>query len=181
MMLFCIYLFGDVVFVCEVLLFVMFDCQCCVWVVVEVVCVWFDVIDVVFGMNNLIIVFDVFVVMVELFMFVLCDVWEMVDVEYVDGCEVEILVEYGGVVGFDLVVVVVYMGLLVDEVVVCYVVGVYVVFFVGFQFGFVYFGGFDVLLYMLCCVVLCFEVLVGLVGIGGVQMGIYLVMLFGGW
>lgn len=128
---------------------------------------WEEVSEVVFGMNNLILIIKCFVFDLDMFIECVLKSWFKFGIVVSEGCMVEILVVYGGSVGFDLDNVVCYIGLLIKEVIECYSSVEYVVYFLGFLFGFVYMGGFDVSLVMLCYIMLWVSILVGLVGIGG--------------
>lgn len=92
-----------------------------------------------------------------------------------------VFVYYGGEVGMDLVELVVEKGMMLQVLIDLYSGVCFCVFMIGFVFGFVYLGGLFKVLYMLCLKVLCQCILVGVVGIGGQQGSISLVVGLLGW
>lgn len=78
-----------------------------------------------------------------------------------------ILVCYGGEYGFDFEYVVCYYNIIFEEVISIYFEGEYLVYMIGFVFGFLFFGGLFEKIVMFCWLFFCIFIFVGLVGIVG--------------
>lgn len=118
-------------------------------------------------MNNFLFFFNFFVLyFVEVEVWI-CWLWSIIVFFVNVGCEIEILVIYGGMVVEDLYDFVVGVLMFIEDYVYCYSLVIYIVVCVGLMLGFVYMVGLFFEFVVLWCKVLCMSVVVGLVIVGG--------------
>jgi KipI family sensor histidine kinase inhibitor len=142
-----------------------------IWAVSDSARQWVGVHETVPGMNNLMIVFDAFVLCTESLLEQVSLAWRAPLPASRAGKTVELPVVYGGEFGPDLAEVAVRTGLSVEEVVSLHSEAQYVVYFLGAHPGFAYLAGLDPRLHTPRRAEPRLKVPAGSVAIGGAQTG----------
>jgi KipI family sensor histidine kinase inhibitor len=152
-----------------------------IWAVAATITQDAGIAEAVPGMNNLLVLFDPFVVAPETVETSLLHLWQTVPALSVAGRDVDVPVVYGGAQGEDLSSLAAHAGLTTDEVVRLHAEPVYTVAAIGALPGFVFLSGLDPRISRPRRPVPKFNVPPGAVMIGGAQAGINPCLAPTGW
>jgi KipI family sensor histidine kinase inhibitor len=120
-----------------------FDRQRRIWAIADLAVALPSVKEVIPGMNNLVVIYDPFVVSNSAMSEMLSAIWAKAKFKDCGGSVLEVPVVYGGQTGEDLPEISARAGLTPEEFVSLHTSGDYVVYALGSQPGFAYLGGLD--------------------------------------